>query len=75
MLDLTSGFWRKEDRHKTSEGLFEWNRMPFGLASSPAYFQRLMDLVIQGIKWTCAIAYVDDIIIFSDTLAAHVRDP
>ena len=82
VLDLTSGFWqipiKKEDRHKTafvtSEGLFEWNRMPFGLASSPAYFQRLMDLVIQGMKWTCAIAYVDDIIIFSDTLDAHVRD-
>ena len=82
VLDLTSGFWqipiRKEDRHKTafvtSEGLFEWNRMPFGLASSPAYFQRLMDLVIQGMKWTCAIAYIDDIIIFSDTLDAHVRD-
>ena len=82
VLDLTSGFWqipiKKEDRHKTafvtSEGLFEWNRMPFGLASSPAYFQRLMDQVIQGMKWTCAIAYVDDIIIFSDTLDAHVRD-
>ena len=82
VLDLTSGFWqipiRKEDRHKTafvtSEGLFEWNRLPFGLASSPAYFQRLMDLVIQGMKWTCAIAYIDDIIIFSETLAAHLQD-
>ena len=36
--------------------------------------QRLMDLVIQGMKWTCAIAYIDDIIIFSDTLSAHLRD-
>ena len=82
VMDLTSGFWqipiRKEDRPKTAfvttEGLFEWNRLPFGLASSPAYFQRLMDLVIQGMKWTCAIAYIDDIIIFSDTLAAHIQD-
>lgn len=82
VLDLVSGFWqipiRKEDRHKTafvtSDGLFEWNRLPFGLASSPAYFQKLMDLVIAGMKWTCAIAYIDDIIIYSDTLEHHMAD-
>ena len=71
VLDLVSGFWqiplKEEDKHDTafvtSDELFEWNRLPFGLASSPAYFQQLMDLVIQGMKWACAIAYVDDIII------------
>lgn len=82
VFDLVSGFWqipiKKEDRHKTafvtSDGLFEFNRLPFGLASSPAYFQQLMDVVIRGLKWTCAIAYIDDIIIFSETLEDHLKD-
>ena len=82
MLDLVSGFWqillKEEDKHKTafvtSGGLLERYGLPFGLASSPAYFQHLMDLVIQGMKWACAIAYADDIIIYSDTLQDHLKD-
>ena len=38
--------------------------VPFGLAQAPAYFQALISMVLEGLSHF-AIAYLDDIIIFS----------
>ena len=59
-LDLINGYWQvevtEEDSQKTafatSEGLFEFKRMPFGLCNAPATFQRLMDRVLKDLKWS-----------------------
>ena len=40
--------------------------VPFGLAQAPAYFQALISEVLKGLSHF-AIAYLDDIIIFSKT--------
>lgn len=78
-LDLASGYHqipvKEEDRHKTafstSNGHFEFNRMPFGAKGAPAVFQRLMNTVLAGlIKNTCMV-YLDDVIIYSETLQEH----
>ena len=38
--------------------------MPFGLATAPATFMRLMTIVFSGMLYTTCLAYLDDIIIF-----------
>ena len=49
---------------------FEYLKVPFGLAQAPAYFQNLMNKVLNGLSF--AIVYLDDIIIFSETPEQHL---
>ena len=44
-------------------GKYQFNRVPFGLAQAPAYFMKLINIVLTGIDF--AMGYLDDIIIFS----------
>ena len=81
-LDLLSGYWQVEvdekDREKTAfityEGLFEFNKMPFGLCNAPATFQRLMDLILAGLQWTNCLVYLDDILIIGKTFTEHLKN-
>ncbi|KAE8981063.1 hypothetical protein PR002_g23935 [Phytophthora rubi] len=55
-LDMASGFWvvSMTDRARaisafiTPFGLFEWNRMPFGLKNAPQIYQRPIDNALYG---------------------------
>ena len=47
--------------------------MPFGLTNSPAIFQHLMDCLLAGLTWEICLVYLDDIIIFSDTIEKHLE--
>ena len=55
----------------TPFGLFEYLYMPFGLRNAAATFQRFIDHVLEGMN--NAIAYVDDIIVFSKTPEEHTK--
>ena len=78
-LDLKSGYWQipvhPDDREKTAfvtqGGLYEFNRMPFGLATAPATFQRAMELVLAGLTYSICLCYLDDVIVFSNTITEH----
>lgn len=64
-----------EDRPKTAFttpfGTWQFKRLPQGLTNSPATFQRTMEKVMAGINLEEVIAFLDDLIIFSDTLEQH----
>lgn len=80
-LDLASGYWQvrvdEEDREKTAFttpfGLFEWERMPFGLCNAPATFQRLMQRCLNGQLVDSTLVYLDDVIVFSPDFASHLK--
>ena len=82
ILDLASGYWqvevKPEDREKTafitSEGLYEFNVLPFGLCNGPATFQRLMNILLAGIQWHDCLVYLDDIIVLGRSFDEHLKN-
>lgn len=82
-LDLRSGFYQiciaEADRDKTAfwcdRRLYRFVRMPFGLKCAPMFFQRVVDACLAEANCAdCARAFVDDIIIASDSPEEHIRD-
>jgi hypothetical protein len=79
-LDLASGFYQVEmdpsDIQKTAfnieHGHFEFLRMPMGLKNSPSTFQRVMDNVLRGLQNNICLVYLDDIVVFSNSLQEHI---
>ncbi|XP_025758532.1 uncharacterized protein K02A2.6-like [Oreochromis niloticus] len=55
----------------TQKGLFRFNRLPFGVASSPALFQKAMDQVLLGLPYTHC--YLDDILVSGPDKQTHLR--
>ena len=78
-VDCASGFWqipvRAEDRPKTAfstnYGHFEYKSMPFDLKGAPATFQRLMSTVLSGMQGLKCLVYLDDVIVYGETLKVH----
>ena len=64
------------DKEKTAFachfGLFEFNVMPFGLSNAPPIFQVLMCIILHGFG-PFATAYLDDILINSETVDQHLH--
>ena len=56
----------------THQGMYRYNRLPFGIASAPAMFQKYMDTLLQGIPRV--ICYIDDILITGEDDNAHLRN-
>ena len=62
---------KKYTAFSTSQGHFEYNRMPYGLKNAPAKFQKMMDNAFRGLIGNKCFAYIDDIVIFRKTLNQH----
>uniref|UniRef100_A0A8C6TU90 Gypsy retrotransposon integrase-like protein 1 n=1 Tax=Neogobius melanostomus TaxID=47308 RepID=A0A8C6TU90_9GOBI len=79
-LDLAAGYNQvpvtESDKAKTAFctlfGLFEWNRMPFGLCNAPSTFQRLMERIFGDQNCQSLLLYLDDVVIFSSTVEEHI---
>ena len=56
----------------THRGLFQYNRLPFGVSSAPGIFQRAMDNLLQGM--THVAAYMDDILVTGASEQEHLQN-
>ena len=74
-MDLASGYWqvamspdaKQKAAFVTHEGLYQFQVMPFGLCHAPTTFERLMDRVLCGMRWSRCLVYLDDVISFGTT--------
>ena len=62
---------RKLATISTHKGLFCYNRLPFGVSSAPAIFQRTMEGILKGIPYVHA--YIDDILITGTSESEHLQ--
>lgn len=58
---------------RTRLGHFEYTVMPFGLTNAPGTFQSLVNDTLRPYLDVFCTAYLDDIIIYSDTLEEHTE--
>lgn len=56
----------------THRGLFQYNRLPFGVSSAPAIFQRYMETLMQGLRGVSV--YIDDILVTGASLEEHLEN-
>ena len=79
-LDVLAGFTQLEvdskEREKfafrTHRSLWQFIRMAFRYENGPSIFQRVMQNVLAPFLWIFALAYIDDIVIFSKTFDNHL---
>jgi hypothetical protein len=78
-IDRASGFLqvllKPGHQSKTSfsiqYGKYHHRRMPFGLKGAPATFQRMMNTILSGIQGIKCLVYMDDIVVFGETLQSR----
>ncbi|UYV65118.1 hypothetical protein LAZ67_3003179 [Cordylochernes scorpioides] len=79
--DILSAYWtiplHPKDREmtcfSTSEGSYVWCRLPFGLKTAPAIFNRKLSAILQKYKLDNVTSYFDDILVFSENEESHLK--
>lgn len=81
-LDIKSAYWQIPVAEKSrpltaftvpNRGLFQFKRLPFGLHSAPATWQRFADKVLRADLEKYVFIYLDDIIIVTNTFDKHLE--
>jgi hypothetical protein len=57
----------------TKEGHWAYRRMPFGLKTAPATFQKMMNNMLSGLTGTRCFVFLNDIVLYANSLADHDR--
>jgi len=78
-LDLKNGYYlirmaegeEWKTAFKSRYGLYEYTVMPFGLCKAPSTFQSMINDVLRGMLDVGGIAYMDDIVIYTETVEEH----
>ena len=80
-LDLRSGYHQvritagdeSESACVTRYGAYEFKVMPFGLTNTPATIFMLINRIFQPYLDQFLVVYIDDIVVYSNTLAEYVE--
>ena len=64
---------RINDTLDSLAGLCQFKVLPFGLCNAPSIAEQLMERILQGLRWEILLVYLDDIIIFSKSIAEHLE--
>ena len=80
-FDFKSGYFQvplsKEDRPKTAfstrDNHYQFTVLPQGITNGPATFQRVINHILGPTRWKYALAYIDDVIIYSKTFENHLE--
>ena len=80
-LDLQDAYGqcrlKEEDQEKTTftwrDSRYMWQRWPAGLKPAVGRFQKVMEIVLQGVK--CVIIFLDDLLIYTltDDVEEHIK--
>lgn len=81
VLDLNQAYYQipltEQCKHMTAFctdwNLFEFNRVPFGLATGAAVLTRLLDNILGDLKLVCVYNYLDDLVIYSRSFEEHLQ--
>jgi hypothetical protein len=77
---MHAGYWQVEDHEQdrakttfiTADGMYEFKVIPFELTNASATFQRMVYVVLAGLKWNSCLICLDDIVIFAPTVFQHL---
>uniref|UniRef100_A0A1B6H681 RNA-directed DNA polymerase n=1 Tax=Homalodisca liturata TaxID=320908 RepID=A0A1B6H681_9HEMI len=79
VIDLTKSFYQislaKESQELTTFsvpfGSYSFKRIPFGLLIGSGVLSSYMNKILGELRFTCTLAFLDDIIVYSKTLEEH----
>ncbi|CAF4618994.1 unnamed protein product, partial [Rotaria sp. Silwood2] len=63
---------RPKTAFSTRDNHYQFTVLPQGITNGPATFQRIINHILGPARWKYALAYIDDVIIYSKTFEEHV---
>lgn len=81
IMDLVQGFHQVLISERATElfsfvtpkGKYSYLRLPQGAKISPNIFQQVMDITLDGLRFRCAVAYIDDVMVWSKPGEDHLE--